>query len=306
MDEDSASQAVLGMQLAFSRPLYPMSSGLAAGPSAPLPGENGEGRSVYFVADAHLGSEAPEVEDTKERELIELLGYLEHRAAFLYLVGDVFDFWFEYPSVAPSAHGRVLEALSSLSRAGTRIRFLGGNHDYWAGGKLEALTGVTVHRDSVSETHFGRRLFIAHGDGLPRGDRGYRLLKAVIRSRAAIAGFRLIPPAIGAAIARWASGLSTITEERIERAIPSMRAFLEEKVAAGYDAAVVGHVHRPLKWDLPGGVAVIVGDWMANRAVAELTAEGFRLLRWSEGGLAEIESEPRPHRYSEAQCVAGE
>jgi len=240
---------------------------------------------VYFVADAHLGGECPASEEAKERDLVSLLAHLEGRASVLYVVGDLFDFWFEYSTVAPYRNFATLAALRSLSCSGTRIHFLGGNHDYWAGPAFETITGGIVQRQPVVETQFGRRLFIAHGDGLPAGDLRYRALKAVIRSRPAIAGFGLLHPTIGAAVARWASGLSDITEERIQRALPPMRAFLEAKLREGFDAAVVGHVHRPVMWTTDRGTAVIVGDWMRGRSVVELGSEGFRMLRWTEGRL---------------------
>ncbi len=240
---------------------------------------------VYFVADAHLGSESPAAERAKEADLVRLLAHLEGRAKVLYAVGDLFDFWFEYPGVAPPAYSGTLTALRSLTRSGTSLQFLGGNHDYWAGPAFEAITGGTVHRQPVIQTHFGRRLFIAHGDGLPAGDLRYRALKAVIRSRPAIAGFRLLGPTLGWTIARWASGLSDVTEARIQRALPPMRAFLETKLREGFDAAVVGHVHRPCMWRTERGTAIIVGDWMRERSVVELGEAGFRMLRWDGSAL---------------------
>ncbi len=237
-------------------------------PGAGPPADGSAGGIVYFIADAHLGGEPPSLESEKLRDLLALLSHLRGRASSLYLVGDLFDFWFEYPTVTPTEHFEVLKALSELSRAGTEIRFLGGNHDYWAGEKLEAMAGAIVVRNTAHPTHFGKKLFVAHGDGLPAGDWGYRMLKAVIRSRPAIAAFRLLHPTIGAALARWASGLSEITEERIQNAVPPMRDFLERKLADGYDAVIVGHVHRPFIWP-----------------------DGFRMLRWSDGSLVESDAE---------------
>jgi UDP-2,3-diacylglucosamine hydrolase len=248
---------------------------------------------AYFLADAHLGTESPERENAKRSDLLAFLEHLNRRCSTLFLVGDLFDFWFEYPGRAPERHGEVLRALSDLSRSGAVIQFLGGNHDYWAGQQLERLTGAAVHRQPISVTCFGKRLFVAHGDGLPRGDLCYRMLKAVIRSRPAIAGFGLIPPALGERIARWASGLSEVTEERIQRAIPPMRDFLAEKLSEDYDAAIVGHVHRQLAWELPGGLAIVVGDWMSRRSVVELGPQGFRFLSWIDGALAPATSPAR-------------
>jgi len=247
---------------------------------------------VYFVADAHLGIEAPEVEEAKERDLLEFLAHLAGRASLLYLAGDIFDFWFEFPRVRPTAHAAVLKALSELVDSGTAVRFLGGNHDYWAGSQFEEMTGATVHQTPVTDTHFGRRTFVAHGDGLPPGDLRYKVLKTVIRSRPAIAAFRLIPPATGASVARWASGLSEITEECIRAATPSMKGFLESKLSEGYDLAIVGHIHKQMMWKSGSGTAVVVGDWMKHRSVVELTEEGIRALTWAGGLLREEPPDP--------------
>ncbi len=242
-------------------------------------------RPVYFIADAHLGIEGEALEKAKERDLLELLTHLTGRASLLYLAGDIFDFWFEYPRTRPTAHTAVLNALSELVGSGTAVRFLGGNHDYWVGSQFVEMTGATVHRTPVSDTHFGRRTFVAHGDGLPPGDWGYKVLKAIIRNPVAIAGFRLIPPTTGASIARWASGVSEITEDRIRDATPPMKSFLESKLAGGYDLAVVGHVHKQMLWRYGDGTAVVIGDWMRHRSVVELTEDRLRLLSWVDGAL---------------------
>jgi UDP-2,3-diacylglucosamine hydrolase len=249
--------------------------------------------TVYFVADAHLGSENESLERNKRADLCALLRHLEGRASHLYVVGDLFDFWFEYRHPVPTPHAEILRALSDLAASGTKVHFIGGNHDYWAGSQLEEVTGATVHRQPVHETHFGRRLFIAHGDGLPSGDWGYRALKSVIRSRPAIAGFRLVPPRIGAAIARWASSLSEVTEERVERALPPMTDFLRHVLEANHDVAIVAHVHRPVLRRFGSGTAVVIGDWMVHRSVAALDRDGVKMLRWCEGGFVEVESERR-------------
>ncbi|MCK4512064.1 UDP-2,3-diacylglucosamine diphosphatase, partial [bacterium] len=241
--------------------------------------------SVFFIADAHLGIEDETAEAAKVKALCDLLDYLRGKACNLYLAGDLFDFWFEFRTAAPPEHVAVLNALSALAESGTSITFLGGNHDYWAGDIFKRRSRAVVSRDPVTVTHFGSKIFIAHGDGLPDGDWGYRMLKAVIRSGPAIAAFRILPPTLGSAIARWASSLSTIDTARIERAVGPMRRFLFDKLDEGFDAVIVGHIHTPRLWERNGGTAIIVGDWMANRAVVELDASGFHMLKWVEGGL---------------------
>jgi len=258
---------------------------------------------VWFLADAHLepassppggaagaaGGARGET-SARTRDLLALLALLPERASHCYLVGDIFDFWFEYRRGPTEGHAAVLDALRQTAESGVSIHFLGGNHDYWAGRELERMAGVRVHRTPVDTTHCGRRLFIAHGDGLPEGDVGYKMLQALIRSDPAIACFRLLPPSLGASIGRRASDLSEITEERIERAIPAMRDFLFSKVRGPYDAAVVGHVHRAAHWSTPDGDALIVGDWLDSRSALLLDAGGFRHFRWQDDRLVPVES----------------
>lgn len=269
----------------------PEAGHLVMAPSCLLPSFAMQGPPIYLASDVHLGAAPPETEEA-------FLAWLEaagSEASKVVINGDLFDFWFEYPWVEPTEHLDVMSAIARLADSGTDVVFLGGNHDYWAGPKLARLSHASVHRTPVTTSHFDRRLFIAHGDGLPEGDRKYKVLRAVLRSRVAIAGFTLIPPRIGAAIARWASNLSEITDERIERAIPAMRRFLELKLAQGYDVVVVGHIHRQMVWESDGGTAVVVGDWMEHRSVIEMTADGLRPLRWTGDSLVE---EPRgaPHQ----------
>ena len=260
-----------------------MATGAGRGPS---------GERVWFLADAHLEPSrerpgaGPEAQDAaRQRDLLELLASLTDQASHLYLVGDIFDFWFEYVSGPTRGHEATVRALRALSDRGISVHFLGGNHDYWAGRVFEHLSGARVHRVPLDTTHCGRRLFIAHGDGLPEGDLRYKALKALIRSAPAIAAFRLLPPTLGASIGRWASGLSEITDERIERAMRPMRDFLLETVRGPYDAAIVGHVHRPAHWRTPDGDALIVGDWQDNRSALLLDGDGFHHFVWRVGAL---------------------
>jgi UDP-2,3-diacylglucosamine hydrolase len=257
------------------------------------PGSSGE--RIWFLADAHLDPASTtrragrrSQDDPRVRDLLSFLAVLPERASDLYLVGDIFDFWFEYRWGVTVGHEAVLDALRCVAAAGVSVRFLGGNHDYWAGAAFERMSGARVHRRPVNVTHCGRRLFIAHGDGLPRGDRWYKALKATIRSGPAIAAFRLVPPSVGAAIGRWASGLSEITDERIERAMSPMREFLFETLQGPFDAAVVGHVHRPAHWSTSDGEALIVGDWQDNRSAMLLDDDGFRHFRWQDDALVPV------------------
>ena len=260
--------------------MNPPADSLTRSPETPAPA-----RPVYFLADAHLGGLDGPADASGERDLEAFLRSLIGAADALYLVGDIFDFWFEFRVPSNHGHDGVLRALDGLSDSGTTVTFLGGNHDYWAGSEFKSLTGASVHHDPIVVTHEGRRVFIAHGDGLPAGDWGYRILKSVLRNPIAISMFRLLSPAVGASLAVRVSNVSGITDDRVQRAIPPMRDFLMSKLDEGLDAAIVGHVHAPRLWERNGQAAIIVGDWMTNRSVTALDASGFRMLRWTDGAL---------------------
>lgn len=257
---------------------------------SPDPGVSSPDAPVYFLADAHLGGQHGPADAENEHALGAFILSLRGTAGHLYLLGDIFDFWFEYRVPCERPHAPVLRALADLVAAGTPVTFLGGNHDYWAGSEFESLTGATVHRDPTVVTHFDRSIFIAHGDGLPAGDWGYRILKAVLRSRLAIALFRTLSPSLGSRIAEHVSDISDITEDRVRRAVPPMHDFLISKLDDGLDAAIVGHVHAPWLWEINGRSAIIVGDWMTHRTVTVLDASGFSMLRWTDDML--VHSEP--------------
>src|SRR5690606_4205530 len=158
-------------------------------------------RPDYIVSDVHLGAVPPET----ERRFVAFLEHVGGEAAQLLIAGDLFDFWFEYGTVIPGKHFRVLGAIAALVDGGIPVTFAGGNHDAWGGRFLREEVGVAFHNGPFRMTLGGRPALIAHGDGLGRGDLKYRILKAVLRSRVTVAGFRAIHPEIGLRIARAVS-----------------------------------------------------------------------------------------------------
>ena len=154
---------------------------------------------VYFIADAHLGSSAdPAADEPRLARLVPFLRRVRDRGAeHLYIVGDLFDFWFEYRSVVSRRAFPVVCALRRLVDAGVEVTWMGGNHDYWLGDFLRDEVGLRVMRVPLEVTLEGRRILLIHGDGLAgRQDRGYRVLRAVIRAPLSESLFRLIHPVL--------------------------------------------------------------------------------------------------------------
>ena len=117
---------------------------------------------IYFISDAHFGGDATDIEDEKERKFFSFLHYLQGKAEVLYIIGDLFDFWFEYRSAVPNRYFRILKVLSDVKESGTRIVFIPGNHDVWVGPYLEREIGFEVKPSYCEAVHHNRSFF-----GLP-------------------------------------------------------------------------------------------------------------------------------------------
>lgn len=241
------------------------------------------GKPVYLTSDIHLGAVPPEREET-------FLRWLEHAgtaASRVVIDGDLFDFWFEYRSAVPRGHTRVLGALARLVDAGIPVLLMGGNHDWWGGSYLREEIGVEFHREPVTLELAGRTTFLAHGDGLGRGDLGYRLLRLVLRGRLTRGAFRWLHPDLGARIAARVSntevreGGPTESERTRSRVL---REWAGEKLRGDptLDLVVLGHTHVPLLEEVERDRFYLnLGDWLHHRSFAVLEPSSPpRLERW--------------------------
>lgn len=242
---------------------------------------------VYLVSDIHLGA-------VPARTAAAFCDWLEHagaRASRVFINGDLFDFWFEYRTVIPRGHTRVLGALARLVDGGVPVDLMGGNHDWWGGSYLTDEVGVTFHREPVRLTLAGWRTLLAHGDGLGRGDLGYRILKTVLRGRTTRWAFRWLHPDLGAAVARRVSrtdadGLAEPDAQDLARAT-FLREWALERLdeEPDLDLVVLGHCHRPELVEVESGrFYVNGGDWVRNRTYVILErGRPPRLEEWSTG-----------------------
>jgi UDP-2,3-diacylglucosamine hydrolase len=248
---------------------------------------------VYFISDAHLGSSADPRDD--EPRLARLVPFFRHvaasRASHLYILGDLFDFWFEYEHVMPWRHFRVLREIRRVTESGVPVSFLGGNHDWWAGRVFEEAAGMAVHRESFAVRHQGKSLFLAHGDGLASSsDSGYLLLKKILRHRWTIRMLRAVHPdfayAFGHRFSRFSRDHLTDRDFRIDA--PLARA-VDEILARGHDAFLMGHLHARHRELRPsGGTLFILGEWMTIFSALRLQEGVFAWEDWSDGTCREV------------------
>lgn len=240
-------------------------------------------RPIYIVSDVHLGAVPAET----EHEFISFLEHVGSHGRALLLMGDLFDFWFEYGTVIPGKHFRVLAALAELVAAGIPVTYIGGNHDAWGGRFLREEVGVDYRIGPVRSDLLGRPALLAHGDGLGRGDLGYRMLKIVLRSRVTVAAFRALHPELGLKVARVVSRTDTRGED--EAASRGRAAFLERWARAQLEAdpelawVVCGHAHEPAIIEVaPGRYYLNAGDWIRHFTYITVDPEEVpRLQRWA-------------------------
>ena len=237
---------------------------------------------VYFLGDAHLGSSLDPRDDAPRLDrLVPFLRRVgERRARHLYVLGDLFDFWFEYRHVVPWRHVPILTEIRRLVDAGIPVSFLGGNHDWWTGRGFREISGMTTHAGPISVEHQGRRLFLAHGDGLAsRYDSGYLLLKRVIRNRWVVRLLSIVHPDLAYA---WGYRLSRLSRQF--RIAPQLGQFIDRALADGHDAVLMGHLHARHQEDRAGGGQLFVlGDWMTLFSALRLEDGAFRWEDWSTG-----------------------
>jgi len=249
---------------------------------------------VWFVSDAHLGSSG-NPEDDRPR-LDRLVPFLRHvgdrQAERLYILGDLFDFWFEYSHVMPWRHVPILVEIRRLVDRGVPVTLLGGNHDWWGGPVFREIAGMTVRPDAFGAEHQGVRIWLAHGDGLAAGsDRGYLILKRLLRNRWTIRCLRLVHPdlayAFGHRLSKFSRDHLTAREFAVD---PPLAAAVDRRLAGGWDAFLMGHLHARHQERRPGGGTLfILGDWMRIFSALRLEEGRFRWEDWSSGTLAEVE-----------------
>ena len=153
--------------------------------------------TVYFISDAHLGSRIEKNPRAHEQKVVAWLDMVKADAKAIFMLGDMFDFWYEYKTVVPKGYVRFLGKMAELVDAGIEIHFFTGNHDIWTFGYLENEVGVIVHRKPKTIQIGNKKFFIAHGDGLSVEEKGFKFIRKIFHNQTCQKLFRFIPPQIG-------------------------------------------------------------------------------------------------------------
>ena len=241
-------------------------------------------KKIYFASDFHLGVPSYEKSLEREKRICRWLDQVKEDAEEIYLLGDVFDFWFEYKRAIPRGFVRIQGKIAELTDAGIPVHWFIGNHDMWIFDYIPKELGVQMHRTEIEREYFGFKLFIGHGDGLGPGDRGYKFIKKVFRNKVCQWLFARFHPNFGIWLANSSSKTSRAATgdkdvkfygEEKEMLIQFCKSKLAEK---HYDFFIFGHRHLPIEFNLSEKSKYInTGDWISYNTYAVLDQSGLKL-----------------------------
>lgn len=235
-----------------------------------------EKTKLYFASDFHLG--IPDYENSLKREkmLVDWLDQASEDATEIFLMGDVFDFWFEYKHVIPKGYIRLLGKIAEITDSGIPVHLFKGNHDIWAFSYLNRELNVQLHRNAVVREFDGKKLFLAHGDGLGPGDKGYKLLKKVFEFKPNQFLFRWLHPDIGTRMGLYWSRRSRLAniskhgKHQVETRDPQKEmlfkyAEYKANLNPDIDYFIFGHRHVPIQLNVSENAQVVIlGDWVTH------------------------------------------
>jgi UDP-2,3-diacylglucosamine hydrolase len=240
---------------------------------------------VYFLSDAHLGSRMVKDPRAHEKKLVDWLDRVKADATAIYLLGDIFDFWFEYKTVVPKGFVRFLGKLGELIDTGIEIHFFIGNHDIWTFGYLEKEVGLIVHKESLTTQLGSKKFFLAHGDGISVTDHGFKFIRKLFHSNAAQKLFRLIPPQLGQEFGyNWSKNNrlkhmdydSKYLGEHNEALVIFAKKYVEEH--DDIDFMIFGHRHIALDLQIKSQKRVVIlGDFCGIFSYGVYDGENFWL-----------------------------
>ncbi|TWR29657.1 UDP-2,3-diacylglucosamine diphosphatase [Mucilaginibacter pallidiroseus] len=253
------------------------------------------GTKIYFASDFHLGVDGVEKAAVREARVVRWLEHIRHDAAEVFLVGDVFDFWFEYATVVPRGNIRFLGKLAEMADAGIKLYFFKGNHDMWMFDYFEKELNATIISNEMEFERSGKKFYLHHGDGLGPGDKKYKVLKKIFRSPLCQWLFARLHPNLGIGIAsRWSHG-SKLSNARMaeEKLHPQewIELYAQELATTHqFDYFICGHRHKPKDIPIPGSNSryINLGDWIGNFTYAVFDGNDVELKSFDGGKMSYV------------------
>lgn len=238
---------------------------------------------LYFISDTHLSMLRTERAAERMGKLIRFLEYIAEKNGTLFIVGDLFDFYFEYPDVIPKIYYPFYRALTQLRESGTEIHYILGNHDYWVQEFVKDNLVTEIYMDDLRFETGDKTFYLSHGDGILSWDYGYRLLKRVIRAPLFIRCYRWLHPTIGYKFARWLSyrGRHEYHTDEYNRKVKNeLISFARPLIEDGVDIVITGHYHQVINEPVGNGRLIILGEWITQPTFGCFDGEKLTVSSW--------------------------
>ncbi|WP_443937366.1 UDP-2,3-diacylglucosamine diphosphatase [Pedobacter sp. MW01-1-1] len=226
-------------------------------------------KNIYFASDFHLGTPSYAASRAREKRIVKWLDFIEPTCSELFLMGDVFDFWFEYAKVVPKGFIRFQGKLAEMADKGIKIYFFKGNHDMWVRDYFTQEIGLEIISDELIIERGGKKFYLHHGDGLGPGDSKYKFLRKIFRSKTCQWLFARIHPNLGIGIADYWSKSSRAASDPEEVFFGIDKEWLaiyakEQLQKEHFDYFIFGHRHLPMDLDLGNGSRYVnIGEWLS-------------------------------------------
>ena len=235
---------------------------------------------IYFLSDVHLGFEDRALDKKREDLLLKTLDVVSEDCRTLVILGDLFDFWFEYKTVIPKIFYRTITKLYEIKQNGIEIIYLMGNHDFGHKSFFSDELGVEIIKDDVEIVFYGKRFYLSHGDGKSFYDSIYNFLKKILRNPISLYFYTKLHPDLGIKLASGSSKESRKhTSKKKYGDVEGMEQFAGKKIEEGFDYVVMGHRHKLIMKKLGNGFYVNLGDWLHEPHIGRFDGDKFELIK---------------------------
>lgn len=237
-------------------------------------------KTYFFISDIHLGLQSEDIEKEKEKKLIRFLEFAKKNCDELFIIGDLFDYWFEYKRVIQKGFYKTLTALSNFTEGGKKIHYFIGNHDFLHRDFFEKEIGAALYHDALSIELNNKKFYIGHGDGLVKNDTGYKILKKILRNRWLQKLYTVIHPDLGIKIASSTSKKSRdYTANKNYGIGDGLFETAKLKIDSGFDYVIFGHSHVQTLENYNNGIYINLGTWLDKPCYGEFR-DKFKMIDW--------------------------
>jgi UDP-2,3-diacylglucosamine hydrolase len=237
--------------------------------------------TYLFISDIHLGLKSKEEEKQKEDLLVKFLRFAKSNCSELFILGDLFDYWFEYKRVYQKGFYKTLTALKELTENGIKVHYIIGNHDFMHRNFFEEEIGAKMYENDISTELNNEKFYLAHGDGLVKNDLGYKILKKILRNKFIQRMYSIIHPDLGIALAsRTSKSSRDYTSKKDYGEKDGLFEFAKHKIDDGYDYVLLGHLHHRSLKKHNKGLYVNLGSWL-DAPCYGIYKDKFEIIDWN-------------------------